>query len=532
MNDPEATEKQSRPADANPESAANNEDTFSPGSKLDSRYLIERELGHGGIGVVYLARDLRLHNMPVVVKVLLAHLPPKHKEWFENKFKGEIAALARIDHPGVVRAIDIGQLPDGRSYLVMQYVAGENLRSIMKEDVDLTRVANLIRQTGQALTAAHEHGVIHRDLKPENIMLQKVGVDEYVKLIDFGIATVQEAPSDAPPATTMIAGTTAYMAPEQFEGKPTAASDTYALGVIAYEILTHRLPFASESPFEIRDMQRDGVRVEPCDLRPDLPELAQAAILKALSYNQHDRPPRARDFGEAFAQAILQAQTKSQTTSIGGGSVIDSGSDHRSRAGANRDKPPDDSSPATLPRLRPKKAPWMVIAAGIAVTAIAIFLLWRYLPSGQSGSGPQGTTQPAPSIAVAERRLSYWLKVQRNPQRYPRSKPFNLASEDIVLNNLDNIQLHFSSPQQGFLYLINEGPRQSNGLPQFIVMFPLDNGSAELAAKQESQSDWFQMDKEEGVEKIWIVWSEHRVPEMEAVKGWADLKHGGEIGDA
>lgn len=279
---------------------------LSPGTLVDGHYLIEKELGRGGMGVVFLARDQELHNMPVVIKVLLESFNDvKLKRWVEKKFKQEIAALARIDHPGVVRALGVGELPDGRTYLVMQYVSGENLRSVMTSTygMELERAGKLIRQIGQALTAAHEQLVIHRDLKPENIMLQTVDEEEYVKLIDFGIATVLELPTTA--KTTTVAGTYEYMAHEQFKGKPSEKSDIYALGVIAYEMVTGRLPFNCDSFLEYPEVQRAGVRAKPRDLRSSLPEAAQAAILKALAYNPQNRYARAKDLGDVLAQALI-----------------------------------------------------------------------------------------------------------------------------------------------------------------------------------------------------------------------------------
>jgi serine/threonine protein kinase len=279
---------------------------LTPGVTLDGRYLIEKELGRGGIGVVFLARDQKLHATPVVIKVLLEKLQEtEQRAWFEKKFKQEMKALARIDHPGVVRALDVGELPDGRSYLVMQYVSGVSLRSVIpSRGMELERVGKLMRQIGQALAAAHEQGVIHRDLKAGNIMLQQVGDEEYIKLIDFGIATVLETPTPTTIPTTRVAGTIEYMAPEQLQGNPSAASDIYALGVIAYEMVTGRLPFNPESPYQLLEMQRAGVRVKPCDLRPGLPAASQAVILKALSFAQQDRYTRAKDFGEALAHAL------------------------------------------------------------------------------------------------------------------------------------------------------------------------------------------------------------------------------------
>ncbi|HEX8118041.1 MAG TPA: serine/threonine-protein kinase, partial [Pyrinomonadaceae bacterium] len=166
------------------------------GTVVAGRYLLERELGRGGIGVVYFARDRQLMDRPVVVKILLdLVLDAEAGEWVKRKFRQEVEALARIDHPGVVGVLHAGELADGKPYLVIQYVEGETLRSVMgPEGMELARVAGIVRQIGHALTGAHDRGIYHRDLKPENIMLQPLGDDEeHVKLIDFGIATVKDA---------------------------------------------------------------------------------------------------------------------------------------------------------------------------------------------------------------------------------------------------------------------------------------------------------------------------------------------------
>jgi serine/threonine protein kinase len=278
------------------------------GTMIDGRYLLERELGRGGIGVVYFARDQQLMGKPVVVKILLEQVFETDADgWVKKKFRQEVEALARIDHPGVVGILQTGEMPDGIPYLVMQYIEGKNLRSVMKaEGMNLAHVAQIVRQIGQALTSAHDRGIYHRDLKPENIMLQALGEDEeHVKLIDFGVATVKDSQVAANRPTTMVAGTVGYMAPEQMIGKPSASSDIYALGVIAYEMVTGRRPFNPESPYQLLEMQRDGVRVKPADLRPSLPKPAQAVILKALSFEQQERHARARDLGEELSRALL-----------------------------------------------------------------------------------------------------------------------------------------------------------------------------------------------------------------------------------
>ncbi|MGH9845807.1 MAG: protein kinase domain-containing protein [Blastocatellia bacterium] len=487
-------------------------DRLAPGVTLDGRYLIERELDRGGLGAVFLAHDQKLHGAPVVVKVLLEKLhESQQRAWFEKKFRQEIKALARIDHPGVVRALDVGELPDGRSYLVMQYIHGVPLRSVIPpHGMELDRAGRLIHQIAQALTAAHEQGVVHRDLKPENILLQTAGDEEYVKLIDFGIATVRETLEPATAEMTKVAGTTGYMAPEQLMGKPAVASDVYALGVIAYELVTGRRPFNPDTFYQLLDLQRTGVRVMPCDLRSSLPAAAQAAILKALSFAAPHRYVRARDFSEAFNQAL----------------ALDS---EQKPAGTNGSLRP-----------RPARARLLLLLAALLVVAAAGALIWR---STRSGDGGQDVRPPA-SVIAPERRLIYSLTVMKDPKRYPNSQPFQLPGATIIFEAGYQVRMNVSSPQAGYLYVINEGPKQTNGRPDFNVLFPdtlANGGSAAIAANQtiripqpsgKPEQDWFTLDdKEEGVEKIWLVWSERSVPELEAVKRWANPKDGGAIGD-
>ena len=271
---------------------------------LKDRYLLEEELGRGAIGVAYLARDQQLHSRPVVIKVLQKQA--EDEAWFRKKFRQEIEALSRINHPGIVGILDAGETQDGKLFLVMQFINGSDLSSfIPKEGAPLERVAGIMRQIGQALTAAHEQGICHRDLKPANIMLEKTGPDsEQVKLIDFGIAAVRDSEVTTNWETATIAGSLAYMAPEQLKGQHSAASDIYALGVIAYEMVTGRLPFLPHSSVHLYQMQQQGVRLKPMDLRPDLPEAAQAVILQALSFDPAARPAPAREFGDQLARAL------------------------------------------------------------------------------------------------------------------------------------------------------------------------------------------------------------------------------------
>ncbi len=286
------------------------------GSLLKDRYWIVRELGRGGFGRVFLAHDRQLHDRPVVVKIKLDHAV--EDPWFERKFSEEIRALTLIDHPNVVGVLDSGRTPDGKPFLVMQYIDGTTLRAVLTpEGLPLDRVANFARQIGQALGAAHDRKIWHRDLKPENIMIQMLpGGDERVRLIDFGIATVADL--DKRDTRTRVAGSLAYMAPEQVTGQPSASADIYAFGVIAYEMATGRKPFVAEDTTQLSVLQRAGVRLKPSALRPGISSAAEKLILQSLSYNPNERPPSARVFGDDLNHALL-ATTSSGTRQVSSG---------------------------------------------------------------------------------------------------------------------------------------------------------------------------------------------------------------------
>src|SRR5262249_28809131 len=387
------------------------------GALIKDRYLIESVLGSGGIGVVYLARDQKLIERRVVIKVL--HQSVVDSElggWLGKKFQHEIEALSRIDHPGVVGVLDTGEMPDGRAYFVMQYVEGMTLRACMNaqgaEGMDLGKVALLVKQMGQAMSAAHEKGVLHRDMKPENIMLQQlVEGEDLVKLIDFGIARVID-PKFAPETqATMIAGTPPYMAPEQIRGRPSAASDIFSLGAIAYEMITGFVPFKANTPISLYEAQRDGVKVKPSEVRQMLPLAAEEVILKALSFDESARYIRARDFGDELSSALTGDYELSQNGPF-----------------SRRPKPEDLSTNVNVPRStvhdaaisvervekkRISRFGRLVIALSLLIAIIAGALL----------PGPK----PKPPITPrTERSLNYWVMVQKYRDGKPYESPFKL----------------------------------------------------------------------------------------------------------
>ncbi len=504
------------------------------GLLLKDRYLIERTLGRGGLGAVYLARDRQLLNRAVVIKVLIAERGEDHyNTWFQKKFKQEIEALARINHPGVVGVLDTGEMPDGKPFLVMQYVEGVTLRSVMiKQGMDFNHVANIVRQIGQALSAAHAKGVYHRDLKPENIMLEEVGGGhQQVKLIDFGVARIKDSEVATDVEFTWIAGTPPYMAPEQLRGRPTAESDIYGFGAVIYEMLTGQPPYQAGSAVDLYELQREGSIAKPSELRRNLPEEAEDAILKALSFEAVDRYKNPREFAEELAAALTgeappvvyssTPEVRSSLTTISAEAmptVPDETSEYLEQKTSHR----------SSPKIAGKKSigqKWMWIVATLLVVAVGVWLIGNAYKSA-----PPVTT---PAEITAERAFSYWIVVQKYRDGQPYQSPFRLTGE-INFENDYHVRLHLISAREGFLYIINEAPEQVNGLPEYVTLFPsptANDGSARLAANQQiaipEQGDGFFFDQDQGTEKLWLIWSANSLPELEALKSLANPQNRG-----
>lgn len=492
------------------------------GLVLKDRYLIERVLGRGGLGLVFLARDKQLLNRAVVIKVLIAERGEQHYDaWFHKKFKQEIEALARINHPGVVGVLDTGEMPDGKPFLVMQYVEGQTLRSVMiPQGMDFDRVGAIIRQMGQALAAAHEKGVYHRDLKPENVMLEEIGSGrQQVKLIDFGVARVKASEVATDADVTWIAGTPPYMAPEQLRGKPTAESDIYGLGAVAYEMLTGRTPFKAGSAVDLYELQREGAITKPSELRPNLPATAEAALLKALSFNANDRYKKVEDFAEDLAAALTGEQrplaaSESSTVQFGAETI----------SAQARPTTLDDTRIRSNAKPVASYAKWIAAAAAVAVLAIAGWLMFRPKPT---------TVNPPPKPVTPA--FNYWVTVQKYRDGKPFQTPFRLAGE-IIFENDYHVQLNIGAVRAGSLYIINEAPEPSNGLPDYVTLFPsptANSGKSELAANQQINipeiGDGFVFDQDQGTEKLWLIWSVKRLPELEILKSLANPNDRGQL---
>jgi serine/threonine-protein kinase len=304
---------------------------------LARRFRIVRRLGAGGMATVFLAEQIGVGNRPVALKVLNRKLLDDPE--FLLRFQNEAASTGRIHHPNVVTIYESGQADDGTPYIAMEYLEGETLSHALKTRgaLPVAECAEILQQAARGLNAAHKLGIIHRDLKPDNIFLTYsedvgaplVGAPErpherapsvvkrpplrpvLVKIVDFGIAKLRESATHT--LTGTVLGTPAYMSYEQASGMKSdeldARSDIYSLGVVAYEMLTGRLPFQSDTPVGYLRMHLQDVPPPFRIVNPDLPTLPEVerAVMKALTKDRDQRYGSVLEFAHEFVQAAVAA---------------------------------------------------------------------------------------------------------------------------------------------------------------------------------------------------------------------------------
>jgi serine/threonine protein kinase len=260
------------------------------GKTIGGRYRLLSRVGTGGMSSVYLARHVLIDRL-MAIKTLRRDLAEDPIQ--RDRFVREARAVNRINHPNIVEITDFGETDDGLVYLVMEYVAGDSLLSAMRDaPFPPLRAFDIAEQCGQALARAHQMGVIHRDLKPDNILIvQQRERADFVKILDFGIAKIMDAPSLT--GSQQIFGTPGYIAPEYIQSTAIdGRADLYSLGVILYEMVTGALPFDYEYPGDLLVKHVTEPPVRPRVRRPDLLQPVEDFVLRCL---EKDPDKRFRD---------------------------------------------------------------------------------------------------------------------------------------------------------------------------------------------------------------------------------------------
>jgi CheY-like chemotaxis protein/tRNA A-37 threonylcarbamoyl transferase component Bud32 len=267
------------------------------------KYHLERELGRGGMGVVWEARDPQLQRR---VAIKLMHALESESTSRLAQFEREAQAVARLQTPYVVHVYDYGVTADGRPYMVMELLEGESLGQRLQRSKLMTPAAllPLLTQLARAMDCAHEAGIIHRDLKPGNIFLARHGAEITVKVLDFGIATMHGSLQVGRTEQRMFAGTPPYMSPEQVRSDDVDhRTDLWALGVVMYEALTGRMPFQGDNlPGLVMRICME-THAPPSSLVPGLSPAIDAFFARALAKKPEDRFSSARELAAAFARA-------------------------------------------------------------------------------------------------------------------------------------------------------------------------------------------------------------------------------------
>ena len=305
------TSRRSRPVPAAP-SAVDSDPLV--GRKInEGKYSIESAIGSGAAGAVYKATHRELRRT-VALKVLHPHY--QQDPHFMQSFRGEALAASQLDHPNVMRVLDFGQEPDGLVYIVMEFLSGRTLQSLLDEERRLKtdRAVEIMIQVCAALSVAHDNGIIHRDIKPDNIMLvpsrnDEGGSFELVKVCDFGIAALQNPTREEADlvglSENVIAGTPEYMSPEQAHGSEIdARSDVYAAGICLYELLTGRPPFLGENISEILIKQLEEQPRPPSQIIRGLDPIVEEIILRAIHKEPAKRQQSARELRVELKEVI------------------------------------------------------------------------------------------------------------------------------------------------------------------------------------------------------------------------------------
>jgi len=281
------------------------------GQTVAGRYKVVRLLGEGGMGAVYLAeQQMGGTSRKVALKTLHKHL--SHDPSIKARFEREVETVVKLEHPNTIQVFDFGAMDDGTLFIVMEYVQGQSVADILialaPKAMEPARVEHILKQVCGSLEEAHGHGIVHRDLKPDNIVLcERAGQKDWVEVLDFGIAkrSSEHDPNEAKLTQQgMVLGTPPYMSPEQFTGQPVdVRSDIYALGVMAYEMLSGKLPWEANTAWEwaSKHMTEMPTPLERQPLSGNVPQHMRDAIARALAKNKDERFSSVKEFFAAFS---------------------------------------------------------------------------------------------------------------------------------------------------------------------------------------------------------------------------------------
>lgn len=507
------------------------------GQKIGN-YIVLDKIGAGGMGEVYLATDTRL-DRNVALKILPADVAADKQRM--QRFGQEARITSALNQPNILTIFEFGEV-DSLHFLATEYIDGQTLRNYLRaRQPSLTEILEISMQIVAALDAAHEARIVHRDIKPENVMIRRR--DHIVKVLDFGLAKLNERTSSSRRGSATdteaqtefktkpggVLGTVNYMSPEQAQGLPVdGRTDIWSTGVVIYEMVVGSVPFkgATSSHTVVEVLEKDAPPLSQSAKVKVPPEL-ERIVRKALAKDPDQRYQTAKDMlidlRNLRKQLDLQAEIQRSTGPEVSAPVITSPVTAPSKTATV------DS--AIESRGQPKRHRSVTLGIVLAVMAVAGTVLgikfWPSAPPELSASAP---------VALAERKLTYSITVQKYRNNQPFEDPFQLAKEILFERNYQ-IRLHISSPDSGYLYVLNEGPHEKDQAPEFVVLFPSPTSNSNSALVTENrklqipEESWFRLDNQKGMEKVWLIFAANAIPELEPVRVFANSNTRGLITD-
>jgi serine/threonine protein kinase len=408
------------------------------GTVLAGRYLVERRIGEGGMGLVYagMHRDI---GKRVAIKVLRDELSRRPE--VVARFRQEARSASRIGHEHIVDIFDFGETVRGSSYFIMEFLEGQDLANVLGREVTVepARACSIALQCCRALEAAHAKGIVHRDIKPENIFLiKRDGLDDFVKIVDFGIAKMSDIETDGAPGrkltkTGMIFGTPEYMSPEQAAGKDLDHRvDIYALGIILYECLAGRVPFQGDTFMGVLTQHLFAELPPLLEVNPEAqvsPEL-ELVIRKSLAKSPEDRYQDTEELAEALSCALEGRLSPATALAL----------------------PPDIAPQSSedvhaLPRTKSSRWLWV---AGLAAALATLGWVGYGQSAGQQSDGETSQAVEAPDLATVREPAQARAEVAG-------VDPGVVAEDRHKEETTSSVRLHVASDPPGARLLLADG---------------------------------------------------------------------------
>jgi len=429
------------------------------GNLFAGKFRVEKLLGEGGMGRVYRATQLSLDKV-ICLKVLRRELATDPET--QARFQREAKAASRLNHPHSIQIIDFGAGDNGELYIAMELVSGQDLQQVMQDQFPLpeARIVHIMAQVLDALSEAHAQKIIHRDLKPENIMVGRFRNDpDFVKVLDFGIAQIQDGSAARLTRAGLVCGTPEYMSPEQARGEELdARSDIYSAGVILYQMVTGRLPFQADTPMGFVSKHLVEVPAPPAQVRPDVSPALSSLIVRALAKDRGERPPSALAMRDLLLASAGSAPAAAPKVPIAPPAAVRTA--------------PTQPKAVAAPAAPPRAGLGVWLAVGTVAVAAAGITAWRLWPSP-----PAETPTHAPRVQGSTPAVP-----PATPGRVDYERYFAEGNQDLQAQKLDEAL-------QAFERAARADPAQQEPLKRIGLIYQMKGDAKKAAANLKAYVD-------------------------------------------